>query len=91
MESQTNPSFEHISQILCSNPLQQQLRVEVRDARSNNDVIGYLELPIKNILDTDSMTIDTQEFPLKSSTEPLDRAAIVLRLSLHVNLTSLYP
>ncbi|CAF1046797.1 unnamed protein product [Adineta ricciae] len=84
LESQTNPSFEHISQILCSNPLQQQLKIEVRDARSNNDIIGYLELPIKNILDTDSMTIDTQEFPLKSSTEPLDRVSIVLRLSLHI-------
>jgi hypothetical protein len=32
------------------------------------------------------MTIDTQSFSLKSSTEPLDNASIVLRLSLNVKL-----
>ena len=31
------------------------------------------------------MTIDTQEFALKGSAEPLDRASIVLRLSLYVS------
>ena len=85
-ESQTNPLFEHISQILCSNPIQQQLIIEVRDARSNNDVIGFFELPIKQIYDTDSMIIDTQAFSLKSLNEPLDGASIVLRLSLSVSL-----
>jgi hypothetical protein len=30
------------------------------------------------------MTIDTQSFPLKSLTEPIDNAAIILRLSLFV-------
>ncbi|UJR22549.1 hypothetical protein I4U23_025598 [Adineta vaga] len=84
LESQTNPLFEHISQILCTNPLQQKLTIEVRDARSNNDVIAFLELPIKQILDTNTMTIDTQEFALKSLTEPLDKTSIVLRLSLHI-------
>ncbi|CAF0743361.1 unnamed protein product [Adineta steineri] len=83
-ESQTNPLFEHISHILCSNPIQQQLKIQVHDARSNNEVIAYFEIPVKQILNMDTMTIDSQEFPLKSSSEPLDRASIVLRLSLHV-------
>jgi len=85
-ESQTNPLFEHISHILCSNPLQQQLLIEICDARSNNDIIAFFELPIKQIFDTNSMIIDTQSFSLKSSTEPLDKVSIVLRLSLHVSL-----
>ncbi|CAF3301091.1 unnamed protein product [Rotaria socialis] len=83
-ESQTNPSFEHISQILCANPVQQQLTIDVCDARSNNDIIGFFQLPIKQIFDTDSMTIDTQAFPLRSSSEPLDNVTIVIRLSLHI-------
>ncbi|CAF1631558.1 unnamed protein product [Rotaria magnacalcarata] len=83
-ESQTNPSFEHISQILCSNPIQQQLTIEVCDARSNNDIIGFFQLPIKQIFDTDSMTIDTQAFPLRSLSEPLDNVTVVVRLSLHI-------
>jgi hypothetical protein len=32
------------------------------------------------------MIIDTQAFSLKSSTEPLDKALIILRLSLNVSL-----
>ena len=83
-ESQTNPVFEHISQILCTNPLQQKLVIEVCDARSNNEVIAFIELPIKQIYDTESMTIETQSFPLKSFTEPLDNTTIVLHVSLNV-------
>ena len=47
-------------------------------------MIGFFELPIKQIFDTELMTMETQSFPLKSYTEPLDRASIVLRLSLNV-------
>jgi hypothetical protein len=61
------------------------LIIEVCDARSNNEIIGFFELPIKQIFDTDSMIIDTQAFSLKSFTEPLDKASIVLRLSLNVS------
>jgi len=41
-------------------------------------------MPIKHIYDTDTMTIDTQAFPLKSLSGPLDNAAIILHLSLLV-------
>ncbi|CAF1165227.1 unnamed protein product [Adineta ricciae] len=82
LESQTNPKFEHVSQLLCVNPLHEKLRIDVCDARSNDDVIAYFELPIKSIYNANSMTIDTQAFPLKSSSEPLDRAQILLHLSL---------
>jgi hypothetical protein len=83
-ESQTNPHFEHVSQILCANPLHEKLKIDVCDSRNNNEVIAFFELPIKQIYDTNTMTIDTQSFPLKSLTEPLDNAAIILRLSLFV-------
>ncbi|CAF1168043.1 unnamed protein product [Rotaria sordida] len=83
-DSQTNPSFEHVSHILCSNPIQQQLIIEVCDARSNNEIIGIFQLPIKQIFDTDSMSIDSQTFPLKGVSEPLDNVSIVLHLSLHI-------
>ena len=83
-ESQTNPLFEHISHILCSNPLQQHLTIEVCDARSNNEVIAFFEIPIKQIYNTEAMTIEPQSFALKSLTEPLDQAKIILRLSLNV-------
>ncbi|CAF3704281.1 unnamed protein product [Rotaria sp. Silwood1] len=83
-ENQTNPLFEHISQILCSNPLQQQLTIEVCDARSNNDIIGIFQLPIKQIYDTDTMIIDSQAFPLKGVSEPLDNVSIILRLTLNI-------
>ncbi|CAF4403022.1 unnamed protein product, partial [Rotaria sp. Silwood2] len=83
-ESQTNPLFEHISHILCSNPIQQQLTIEVCDARSNNEIIGTFQLPIKQIFDSESMTIDSQAFPLKGLSEPLDNVSIVLRLSLNI-------
>ncbi len=83
-ESQTNPHFEHVSQILCANPLHEKLKIDVCDARNNNEVIAFFELPIKQVYNTDTMTIDTQSFPLKSLTEPIDNAAIILRLSLFV-------
>lgn len=85
-ESQTNPLFEHISHILCSNPLQQHLTVEVCDARSNNEVIAFFEIPIKQIYESDAMIMGPQTFALKSLTEPLDQAKIILRLSLNVCL-----
>ncbi|CAF0965132.1 unnamed protein product [Adineta ricciae] len=84
LENQTNPKFEYVSQFLCVNPLHEKLHIDVCDARSNNDVIAYFELPIKSIYDANSMTIDTQAFPLKSSSEPLDRAQILLHLSLFI-------
>jgi hypothetical protein len=70
---------------LCVNPLHEKLRIDVCDARNNNDVIAFFELPIKQIYDTDTMTIDMQSFALKSLSEPLDNAAIILRLSLFVS------
>lgn len=82
LESQTNPRFEHISHIFCSNPIQQKLSIEVCDSRVNNEVIAFYELPIKQIYDTENMTIETQAFPLRSLTEPLNNATILLRLSL---------
>ncbi|UJR26520.1 hypothetical protein I4U23_007843 [Adineta vaga] len=84
LESQTNPQFEHVSQLLCANPLHEKLHIDVCDGRNNNDVIAYFELPIKQIYDTNSMTIDTQSFALKSSSEPLDKAQILLHLSLFI-------
>ncbi|CAF0788896.1 unnamed protein product [Rotaria sp. Silwood1] len=81
-ESQTNPQFEHVSQILCANPLHEKLKIDICDARNNNEIIAYFEMPIKLIYDTDTMTIDTQSYPLKCISEPLDKAAIILRLSL---------
>ncbi|CAF1149216.1 unnamed protein product [Adineta steineri] len=83
-ESQTNPRFEHVSQLLCGSPLHEKLRIDVCDSRSNNDVIAYFEIPLKKIYDTETMTIDTQSFPLKSLSEPLDQAFILLRLSLFI-------
>jgi len=49
-------------------------------------VIAFFELPIKQIFNTETMTIDTQSFPLKSLSEPLDNATIILRLSLFVKI-----
>jgi hypothetical protein len=49
-------------------------------------VIAFFELPIKQIYNTETMTIDTQSFPLKSLSEPLDNATIILRLSLFVKI-----
>lgn len=66
------------------------MTIEVCDARSNNDIIGVFQLPIKQIFDADSMTIETQAFPLKSLSEPLDNVKIVLRLTLHVSLIVKY-
>ncbi|CAF4736197.1 unnamed protein product, partial [Rotaria sp. Silwood2] len=57
-ESQTNPQFEHISQFLCANPLHEKLKIDVCNAQSRNEVIAYFEMPIKQIYDTDTMTID---------------------------------
>ena len=87
-ESKTDPRFEHSSQIFCANPLHQKLSIEVLDARSNNELIGFFEIPIKHIYDSQAMTIDTQAFPLRNVSEPLDRANIVLRLSLFVRQSS---
>ena len=84
LESQTNPQFDHVSQLLCKNPLHEKIRIDICDARQNNEVIAFFELPIKQIYNTDTMTIETQSFPLKSSSEPLDTATILLRLSLSV-------
>lgn len=70
---------------MCVSPLHEKLRIDVCDARHNNDVIAYFELPIKQIYDTDTMTIETQSFSLKSLSEPLDNATIILRLSLFVS------
>jgi Ca2+-dependent lipid-binding protein len=83
-ESQTNPQFEHVSQILCKSPLHEKLRIDVCDARSNNEVIAFFELPIKQIYNTETMRIESQAFQLKSLSEPLDNATIVLRLSLFI-------
>ncbi|CAF5072055.1 unnamed protein product, partial [Rotaria sp. Silwood1] len=80
-ESQTNPQFEHTSQILCINPLHEKLKIDVCNAQSKNEVIAYFEMPIKQVYDTDTMTIDTQSYPLKSVSGPLDRTEIILRLS----------
>ncbi len=49
-------------------------------------MIAFFELPIKQIFNTETMTIDTQSFPLKSLSEPLDNATIILRLSLFVKI-----
>ncbi len=49
-------------------------------------MIAFFELPIKQIYNTETMTIDTQSFPLKSLSEPLDNATIILRLSLFVKI-----
>ena len=70
--------------MLCANPLHEKLKIDVCDARNNNEVIAFFEIPIKQVYDTDTMTIDTQSFPLKSLSEPIDNAAIILRLSLFV-------
>ncbi|CAF1446604.1 unnamed protein product [Rotaria sp. Silwood1] len=83
-ESQTNPQFEHTSQILCINPLHEKLKIDVCNAQSKNEVIAYFEMPIKQVYDTDTMTIDTQSYPLKSVSGPLDRTEIILRLSLFI-------
>ncbi|CAF4212678.1 unnamed protein product [Rotaria sp. Silwood2] len=83
-ESQTNPQFEHVSQILCANPLHEKLKIDICDGRNNNDIIAYFEISIKQIYDTDTMTIDTQSYPLRSLSEPLDKAEIILRLSLFI-------
>ncbi|CAF3620644.1 unnamed protein product [Rotaria sordida] len=83
-ESKTDPEFEYVSQILCANPLHEKLKIDVCDARNNNEIIAYFEMPIKQIFDTDTMTIDTQSYPLRSLSEPLDRATIILRLSLFI-------
>lgn len=66
--------------------MEQEVTVEVCDTRSNNDVIAYFQMPIKQIFETESMTIQNQSFPLKGLSEPLDNVSIVLRLSLHVGL-----
>ncbi|CAF4573725.1 unnamed protein product, partial [Rotaria sp. Silwood2] len=81
-ERQTNPQFEHISQILCANPLHAKLKIDVCNAQSKNEVIAYFEMPIKQIYDTDTMTIDAQTYPLKSVSAPLDKTEIILCLSL---------
>ncbi|CAF4688462.1 unnamed protein product, partial [Rotaria sp. Silwood2] len=84
-ESQTNPQFEHTSQILCANPLHEKLKIDVCNAQSKNEVIAYFEMPIKQIYDTDTMTIDAQTYPLKSVSAPLDKTEIILCLSLFVS------
>ncbi|CAF4583689.1 unnamed protein product [Rotaria socialis] len=81
-DSQTNPKFEHVSQILCANPLHEKLKIDVCDAKTNNEIIGYFEIPIKQIFDTETMTIETQAYSLKCLSEPFDRAQIFVRLSL---------
>ncbi|CAF3816756.1 unnamed protein product [Rotaria sp. Silwood1] len=83
-EGQTNPQFEHISQILCSNPLHEKLKIYVCNAKSKNEVIAYFEMPIKQVYDADTMTIDTQSYPLKSVSGPLDKTEIILHLSLFI-------
>ncbi|CAF3589922.1 unnamed protein product [Rotaria sp. Silwood1] len=83
-ENRTNPQFQHLSQILCANPLHEKLRIDVCDARSNNEVIAYFEMPIKQIYDIDTMTIDNQSFSLKILSESLEKTSIILRLSLFI-------
>ncbi|CAF2252498.1 unnamed protein product [Rotaria magnacalcarata] len=81
-DSQTNPKFEHVSQILCANPLHEKLKIDVCDAKNNNEIIAYFEMPIKQVFDTETMTIETQAYTLKCLSEPFDRAQIFVRLSL---------
>lgn len=88
LESQTNPKFEHISQILCANPLQQKLTIHVCDSRSNNEDIAFFELPLKQIFDIDTMTIGTQSYSLRSTSQALNGASIDVRLSLFVSYCS---
>lgn len=84
LESQTNPRFDHISQFLCVNPLHEKLKIDVCEAKSNNEVIAFFEIPIRQIYDAEDMTIESQSFPLKCVSEAHDGAKIILRLALSV-------
>ena len=55
------------------------------DAQNRNEQIGFVELPIKQIYDSEAMTINKQTFTLRNLSEPLDTARIVLHLSLLVS------
>ncbi|CAF0759941.1 unnamed protein product [Didymodactylos carnosus] len=83
LERSTNPKFNHISQILLTEPSHQLLQINVRDAKNNNDILAYVQFSIKQLYDQDTMC-ETRAFPLKSHTGPIEYCTVTLRLCLFI-------
>ncbi|CAF1330003.1 unnamed protein product, partial [Didymodactylos carnosus] len=83
LERSTNLKFEHVSHILLTRPSHQSLQINVRDAKNNHDILGYVNYPIRQLYDKEAMT-ESDAFPLASHTVPIEKCSITLRLSLFI-------